>query len=286
MKPMNSAAPMPDLSQPCVMGILNVTPDSFYADSRRTTREAVEQRAREIVDEGAAVIDIGGYSSRPGADEVPVEEEWRRVALGLEAVRRVAPGAAVSVDTFRSEVVERAVAEFGAVMVNDISAGELDPRMVPTVARLGVPYVAMHMQGDPRTMQSRTDYRRDIVTEVVDYFERRCGQLLAAGISRERIILDPGFGFAKTLEQNYELLAGLHRLCALGYPVLAGVSRKSMIYRALDVTPAESLAGTVALGWECLRQGASILRVHDVREAADTVRLFRLYEKMRHGDGK
>ena len=277
---------MPDLAQPCVMGILNVTPDSFYAGSRRTTREAVEQRAREIVDEGAAIIDIGGYSSRPGADEVPVEEEWRRVALGLEAVRRVAPGAAVSVDTFRSEVVERAVAEFGAVTVNDISAGELDPRMVPTVARLGVPYVAMHMQGDPRTMQSLTDYRRDIVTEVVDYFERRCGQLLAAGVSRARIILDPGFGFAKTLEQNYELLAGLHRLCALGYPVLAGVSRKSMIYKALDATPAESLAGTVVLGWECLRQGASILRVHDVREAADTVRLFRLYEKMRHGDGK
>lgn len=268
------------------MGILNVTPDSFYAGSRRTTREAVEQRAREIVDEGVAIIDIGGYSSRPGADEVPVEEEWRRVALGLEAVRRVAPGAAVSVDTFRSEVVERAVAEFGPVTVNDISAGELDPRMVPTVARLGVPYVAMHMQGDPRTMQSLTDYRRDIVTEVVDYFECRCGQLLAAGVSRARIILDPGFGFAKTLEQNYELLAGLHRLCALGYPVLAGVSRKSMIYKALDATPAESLAGTVALGWECLRQGASILRVHDVREAADTVRLFRLYEKMRHGDGK
>lgn len=282
MKPMNPAAPMPDLAQPCVMGILNVTPDSFYAGSRRTTREAVEQRAREIVDEGAAMIDIGGYSSRPGADEVPVEEEWRRVALGLEAVRRVAPGAAVSVDTFRSEVVERAVAEFGPVTVNDISAGELDPRMVPTVARLGVPYVAMHMQGDPRTMQSRTDYRCDIVTEVVDYFERRCGQLLAAGISRERIILDPGFGFAKTLEQNYELLAGLHRLCALGYPVLAGVSRKSMIYKALDATPAESLAGTVALGWECLRQGASILRVHDVREAADTVRLFRIYEKTKH----
>ena len=217
---------------------------------------------------------------------MPGEGEGRRVALGLEAVRRVAPGAAVSVDTFRSEVVERAVAEFGPVTVNDISAGELDPRMVPMVARLGVPYVAMHMQGDPRTMQSLTDYRRDIVTEVVDYFECRCGQLLAAGVSRARIILDPGFGFAKTLEQNYELLAGLHRLCALGYPVLAGVSRKSMIYRALDATPAESLAGTVALGWECLRQGASVLRVHDVREAADTVRLFRLYEKMRHGDGK
>ena len=278
--------PLFDFSQPRVMAILNVTPDSFFAGSRMPDAPHVERRVREAVAEGASIIDVGGYSSRPGADEVPVEEEWRRVALGLEAVRRVAPGVAVSVDTFRSEVVERAVAEFGPVTVNDISAGELDPRMVPTVARLGVPYVAMHMQGDPRTMQSLTNYRRDIVTEVVDYFECRCGQLLAAGVSRARIILDPGFGFAKTLEQNYELLAGLHRLCALGYPVLAGVSRKSMIYRALDATPAESLAGTVALGWECLRQGASILRVHDVREAADTVRLFRLYEKMRHGDGK
>ena len=275
-----------DFSSPQVMAILNVTPDSFYAGSRTPEAESVERRVREAVSEGAQLIDVGGYSSRPGADEVPADEEWRRVRLGVGTVRRLAPGMTVSVDTFRSEVVERAVAEFGPVTVNDISAGELDPRMVPTVARLGVPYVAMHMQGDPRTMQSLTNYRRDIVTEVVDYFECRCGQLLAAGVSRARIILDPGFGFAKTLEQNYELLAGLHRLCALGYPVLAGVSRKSMIYKALDATPAESLAGTVALGWECLRQGASILRVHDVREAADTVRLFRLYEKMRHGDGK
>ena len=151
--------------------------------------------------------------------------------------------------------------------------------MPATAARYGVPYVAMHMKGDPRTMQTLTDYKRDITAEVTAYFEAKTADLLAAGIKRENIILDPGFGFAKTTEQNYELLAGLHRLCALGYPVLAGLSRKSMIYRVLDATPAESLAGTVALGWECLRQGAAILRVHDVQEAVDTVRLFGAYER-------
>ncbi len=276
MKPETS---IPDFAQPQVMAILNVTPDSFYAGSRTMASEAVERRVREAVAEGASIIDVGGYSSRPGADDVSEEEEWRRVASGIEAVRRIAPGITVSVDTFRSRVAVKAVGRFGTVIVNDISAGELDPEMIPAVARLGVPYIAMHMKGDPQTMQSQTAYRRDIVTEVVAYFETRTAQLLAAGIRRENIILDPGFGFAKTTEQNYELLAGLHRLCALGYPVLAGLSRKSMIYRVLDATPAESLAGTVALGWECLRQGAAILRVHDVREAVDTVRVFRAFEQ-------
>lgn len=268
-----------DWSTPQVMAIVNVTPDSFYDGSRTPDADAVARRVGEVLAAGATIVDVGGYSSRPGADEVSPEEEWRRVALGVEAVRRLDRGAVVSIDTFRSEVVERAVARFGPLVVNDISAGELDGRMAATVARLGLPYVAMHMKGDPKTMQSLTDYRRDIVTEVVAYFERRTAELLAAGIRRENLILDPGFGFAKTLEQNYELLGGLDRLCALGYPVLAGLSRKSMIYRALGVSPAESLAGTVALGWECLRQGAAILRVHDVKEAVDTVRLFALYRR-------
>lgn len=263
-----------DLAAPRVMAILNVTPDSFYAGSRTPELAAVERRVRAVVAEGADLIDVGGYSSRPGADDVPAEEEWRRVALGVEAVRRLAPGAVVSVDTFRSEVAARAIETFGPLIVNDISAGEIDPAMPAVVARYDVPYVAMHMKGDPRTMQSRTDYRRDIVTEVTDYFRARVETLLAAGIRRENLVLDPGFGFAKTAEQNFELLAGLHRLCALGYPVLAGLSRKSMIYRTLGCTPEESLAGSVALGWECLRQGARILRVHDVRAAVDTVRLF------------
>lgn len=269
--------PLFDFSQPRVMAILNVTPDSFFAGSRMPDAPHVERRVREAVAEGASIIDVGGYSSRSGADEVPPGEEWRRVELGVEAVRRLAPGMAVSVDTFRSEVAARAIERFGPLIINDISAGELDPAMPAVAAKYGVPYIAMHMKGDPKTMQSLTDYKRDITAEVVAYFEARVAALLAAGIAREHLVLDPGFGFAKTTEQNYELLAGLHRLCALGYPVLAGLSRKSMIYRVLGATPAQSLAGTVALGWECLRQGAAILRVHDVREAVDTVRIFNAY---------
>ena len=269
--------PLFDFSQPRVMAILNVTPDSFFAGSRMPDAPHVERRVREAVAEGASIIDVGGYSSRPGAAEVSPGEEWRRVELGVEAVRRLAPGMAVSVDTFRSEVAARAIERFGPLIINDISAGELDPAMPAVAAKYGVPYIAMHMKGDPKTMQSLTDYKRDITAEVVAYFEARVAALLAAGIAREHLVLDPGFGFAKTTEQNYELLAGLHRLCALGYPVLAGLSRKSMIYRVLGATPAQSLAGTVALGWECLRQGAAILRVHDVREAVDTVRIFNAY---------
>ena len=269
--------PLFDFSQPRVMAILNVTPASFFAGSRMPDAPHVERRVREAVAEGASIIDVGGYSSRSGADEVSPGEEWRRVKLGVGAVRRLAPGMAVSVDTFRSEVAARAIERFGPLIINDISAGELDPAMPAVAAKYGVPYIAMHMKGDPKTMQSLTDYKRDITAEVVAYFEARVAALLAAGIAREHLVLDPGFGFAKTTEQNYELLAGLHRLCALGYPVLAGLSRKSMICRVLGVTPAQSLAGTVALGWECLRQGAAILRVHDVREAVDTVRIFNAY---------
>lgn len=259
------------------MAILNVTPDSFHAGSRTPDAAAVERRVRAAVSEGAGILDIGGYSSRPGASEVSEAEEWRRVSLGLETVRRVAPGMTVSVDTFRSGVAARAIGTFGPVIVNDISAGALDPAMWETVAHFGVPYVAMHMRGTPQTMQAHTDYGGDVVSAVEDYFRERTAAMLAAGIRAEQILLDPGFGFAKSVEQNYALLAGLHRLCALGYPVLAGLSRKSMIYKPLGCTPAESLAGTVALGWECLRQGAKVLRVHDVREAADTIRLFKLF---------
>lgn len=265
-----------DLRERQVMAILNVTPDSFYADSRMPDAEQVAERVREAVAAGASIIDVGGYSSRPGADEVSPGEELRRVSLGVETVRRIAPQMAVSVDTFRSEVAVQIVDRFGAVIVNDISAGELDGGMIPVVARLGVPYIAMHMRGTPQTMQSQTGYA-DITAEVTDYFAAKTAQLIAAGIRRQDIVLDPGFGFAKTTEQNYALLAGLGKLCALGFPVLAGVSRKSMIWRVLGTTPAEALAGSVALGWECLRQGASILRVHDVREAVDTVKIFNTY---------
>lgn len=270
---------LPDLSSPCVMAIMNVTPDSFYPGSRVADGNSIDERVRQAVADGAAIIDIGGYSSRPGADDVSPEEELRRVSEGVEAVRRLAPDMKVSVDTFRASVVEGVVSRFGKVIVNDISAGELDPQMIAAVARLDLPYIAMHMKGDPKTMQSLTGYGRDITTEVVDYFRNRVATLQAAGIRRENIILDPGFGFAKTLEQNYVLLKGLHRLVELGFPVLAGLSRKSMIYKALGTSPDEALAGTVALDWECLRQGAVILRVHDVREAVESVRLFNIFNR-------
>ena len=260
-----------DFSRRQVMTIVNVTPDSFFAGSRTPDWLDVERRVREAVEAGASVIDVGGYSSRSGADEVSPEEEWRRVDLGVGAVRSLSPDLPVSIDTFRSSVAARAIHKYGKVIINDISAGELDPLIVDVAAEHDVPYVAMHMKGDPRTMQSMTDYR-DIVAEVVDYFRERTAQLRERGV--RRIVVDPGFGFAKTLEQNYELLRGLHRLAELGYPVLAGVSRKSMIYKLIGTTPAEALNGTTALHWECLRQGAVMLRAHDTREAVEVVRMF------------
>ena len=260
-----------DFSRRQVMTIVNVTPDSFFAGSRTPDWLDVERRVREAVEAGASVIDVGGYSSRPGADEVSPEEEWRRVDLGVGAVRSLSPDLPVSIDTFRSSVAARTIHKYGKVIINDISAGELDPLIVDVAAEHDVPYVAMHMKGDPRTMQSMTDYR-DIVAEVVDYFRERTAQLRERGV--RRIVVDPGFGFAKTLAQNYVLLRGLHRLAELGYPVLAGVSRKSMIYKLLGTTPAEALNGTTALHWECLRQGAVILRAHDTREAVEVVRMF------------
>ena len=266
-----------DLSRPQIMAIVNVTNDSFFDGGRFTGEDAIAARVLQVVDEGAAIVDIGGYSSRPNATDVSIEEEWLRVKSGLSVVRRLAEGVAVSIDTFRAEVACRAVEEFGEVIINDISAGEIDPDIIDVVAKYRLPYVAMHMRGTPQTMLSMTDYPRGVTEEVCDYFQERVAYLRERGV--EQIVLDPGFGFAKTTEQNYELLAGLNRLCDLGYPVLAGLSRKSMIYKVLDVTPAEALNGTTALNWEALRQGATILRVHDVREAAETVKLFEAYNK-------
>lgn len=266
----------PDFHTLQVMAIVNVTADSFYEGSRVTDVEAVERRISEAVAAGATIIDIGGYSSRPGADDVPLEDEWARVDMGVGAARRVAPEVAVSVDTFRAEIVRRTVAKYGAVIVNDITAGEGDSRMFDTVAELGVPYVAMHMRGTPQTMQSKTEYK-NVVTEVVEYLSSRATELQRRGVKRENIILDPGLGFAKSIEQNYQLLAGLGRLCDLGYAVLVGLSRKSMIYKVLETTPQDALAGTTALNWEAINQGATILRVHDVEPAVQIVKIFREY---------
>ena len=261
-----------------VMAIVNVTGDSFYAAGRaEQTEDLVALVARHIAD-GASIIDVGGYSSRPGADEVSLEEEWRRVERGIAAVRSVDAYVPVSVDTFRSEVVRRAVAKFGEVIVNDITGGDGDGQMWQTVAELGVPYVLMHMRGTPQTMQNLTAYD-DVVSEVFDELLMKAERMHACGVRAERIVLDPGFGFAKTLEQNYTLLRCLSRLCEAGYPVLVGVSRKSMITRLLDISSDEALCGTQVLGWEALRQGASILRVHDVREAVHTVKMYEAYIK-------
>lgn len=264
-----------DLHRLHVMAIVNVTDDSFYSASRVVTVEAVERRIAEVVEQGATIIDIGGYSSRPGADDIDIETEWARVDLGVGAARRIAPQVAVSVDTFRAEIVRRTVEKYGAIIVNDITAGYGDERMVELVAELDLPYVAMHMRAEPKTMQSCTDYT-DVVGEVFGYLKSRATELESRGVRRENIILDPGFGFAKSVKQNYQLLERLSDLCDAGYPVLVGLSRKSMIYKLLNTTPEESLAGTVALNWEALRQGAKIVRVHDVAEA---VKIVTIYDK-------
>ncbi len=258
------------------MTILNITPDSFFEGSRTAERCAIAERVREAVDAGATIIDVGGYSSRPGADDVPIEEEWRRVELGISIIKEVAPNIAISVDTFRAEVVRRVVVNFGRVIINDITAGEADEEMFAVVAKYDLPYVAMHMRGTPKSMQTMTTYS-DVVQDVVDYFVAKIEALKQAGI--RDIILDPGFGFAKDVEQNYQLMKGLSRLCDMGYPILVGVSRKSMIYKVLEVTADDALPGTIALNWEALRQGAAILRVHDTKEAVETLRIFEKYNK-------
>ena len=267
-----------DCFRPLIMAIVNVTPDSFYSGSRTPEKESIVSRVREVVDEGTDIIDIGGYSTRSGAEEVSCEEELRRVLLGVECVRELFPNIPISIDTFRAAVVRGVVERYGAVIVNDISAGELDSEMVAVVAELGLPYIAMHMRGTPQTMQQMADYG-DVADDIYEYFKRRCRELTDSGISK--IIIDPGFGFAKSTEQNYRLLSSLNRLKDIGYPILVGLSRKSMIYKVLGVTPEESLIGTSALNWEALRQGASILRVHDVKEAVQVRRLFEIFEESR-----
>ena len=262
------------------MAIINLTPDSFYSASRHVAYEEVCRSVERAICEGATIIDIGGYSSRPGAEHISVDEEWARVKMGLDAVQSAERGVVVSIDTFRSEIVRRAYAEYGDIVVNDISAGELDDDMLNTVAELGLKYVAMHMRGTPKTMQSLDDYPEGVVRGVCDYFVRRTEELLKAGIAKENIILDPGFGFAKSVEQNFQLLAELNKLCELGYPVLVGLSRKSMIYRPLGITPEEALPGSLALAWEAMCRGAVILRVHDVAPTRQIVELFKTYQNI------
>ncbi len=252
--------------RPLVMGILNITPDSFYAGCRVSEEEAIVTRVHEIVGQGGDIIDLGAYSTRPGAAEVDPAEELSRLRKAMAVVRREAPEVITSVDTFRARVAQEAVEELGVDIINDVSGGNLDPDMFATVAALKVPYILMHMRGTPATMQQLTQYD-NVIMEVVNALEERMKALHGLGV--EDVIVDPGFGFSKTLEQNYEMLAGLGQFHRLGAPLLVGVSRKSMIYRLLDVTPHEALNGTTVVNTMALMAGAGILRVHDVAPAVE-----------------
>lgn len=266
----NAGGRLLDLQKPVVMGILNATPDSFYAGSRTQTEAEIAARVHQIVDEGAGIIDVGAYSARPGADDVPADEEMRRLRHALDIVRREAPEAIISVDTFRADVAKMCIEEGGAHIINDISGGTLDKHMFRTVARLRVPYILMHIQGEPHTMQQAPHYD-NLEQEVFLFLSQRVDQLRQMGVAD--IILDPGFGFGKTLAHNYELMNRLEDFREFDLPLLVGISRKSMIYKLLGTTPAEALGGTIALNTIALMKGAHILRVHDVRAAVETIRI-------------
>lgn len=258
-----------DFSTPRVMGILNITPDSFYEGSRQQTEKAIIEKAAQFLSEGATFIDMGAYSSRPGAMNISAEEETTRLLPALKAVLKEFPDAIVSVDTFRASVAEEAIDQ-GAKIINDISGGNLDKNMFATVARLGVPYIMMHMKGTPQTMLNEAVYD-DLMSELTDYFAKKIQELNELG--HHDIIIDPGFGFAKNMEHNYELLSRLHEFQIIGAPILVGISRKSMIYKTLETTSDEALNGTTIANTIALIKGASILRVHDVKEALEAVKI-------------
>lgn len=266
---------------PQVMGILNVTPDSFYDGSRtpRSLPDAVQARAEKLIAEGADMIDVGGYSTRPGADDVTPDEELRRLQTGIEAVRRMSADIPVSVDTFRAAVARKAVTEMGADIINDVSGGLIDPEIYNVAAAEGAPYILMHMRGTPATMQQFTDYSEygGVVPGVAAELHKAMVALNLAGV--RDVIIDPGFGFSKTAPQNYELMRGLPELSALldGLPTLVGISRKSMIYKPLGLTPADALPGTTALNTLALERGAAIIRVHDVAAAVQTRDVMQLF---------
>ena len=261
-----------DISSPIAMGIINLTADSFYDGGKIKNDKDLLNKAEKMLSEGAAILDVGAYSSRPGATDIPVETELTNAIRGIQAILKEFPKALISIDTFRSEVARRTI-ENGSSIVNDISAGGLDEKMFETVADLKVPYIMMHMRGNPQTMSKLTGYD-NLISEIIDYFNARINLLNAQGVSD--VVLDPGFGFAKTLDQNFELLNKLELLSFLDKPILCGVSRKSMIWKSLGTTADGALNGTTALNNTCLMKGASILRVHDVKEAMETIELYKL----------
>lgn len=272
---LNCGSTVIDFSQPRVMGILNITPDSFYDGGRYMTKKDILMRTGKMLEEGADVIDVGAYSSRSGATDICIEEEKDRLSIALGLLRREYRDILISVDTFRSEIASFVVNEFDVNIINDISSGMMDADMLPVVASLKVPYIMMHMQGTPQNMQIKPVYQ-DVTKEVLSFFAGRIRKALDEGLSD--IIVDPGFGFGKSLEDNYKLLRELGLFEVLGCPVLVGLSRKSMIYKYLKLTPEEALNGTTALHTLALENGAGMLRVHDVKEAVQTIRLWSQYQ--------
>lgn len=275
MQTINCKGTLIDLVRPRVMGIINVTPDSFYDGGATTLEHQIIKQASQMLDQGATILDVGGYSSRPGATDISEEQEIERVIPAITAIIEAFPKALISIDSFRSNVVKQAV-KAGACIANDISAGKLDPKMIETIGDLQIPYCMMHMRGTPQTMKSLTDYK-NITKEVLFYFSERVAAARAHNIND--IIIDPGFGFAKTTHQNFELLNHLELFESLDIPLLAGVSRKSMVYKTLDITPKQALNGTTALHMVALQKGARILRVHDVQPAIECIKLFEQLDK-------
>jgi len=259
-----------DFRQPRIMGIMNITPDSFYKGSRLMDPEVVLNSATEMISEGADILDIGAYSSRPGSNGIPQKEEMQRLEMALVIIRKAHPDMLLSVDTFRPEIASRVVHDYNVNMINDISGGDMDQHMFQTIAGLQVPYVMMHMKGRPSDMQEHAKYA-DVVKEILHHFSEKLQQLNKLGVND--IIIDPGFGFAKTIEHNYQILEQLEAFHIFNQPLMVGISRKSMIYRVLGTHPSEALNGSTVLHTVALMKGANILRVHDVKEASETIKL-------------
>ncbi len=272
---LNCGSAVIDFNQPRVMGILNLTPDSFYDGGRYMNEKDILLRTGKMLEEGADIIDVGAYSSRPGAEHISSEEEKNRLTGALKALRKEHPGILISVDTFRAEVASFVVNEFNVNIINDISSGMMDPEMISVIALLRVPYIMTHMKGTPQNMQVNPVYQ-DVSKEVLSFLSERIRKAVDEGVND--IIVDPGFGFGKSLDDNYKMLRELELFGVLGYPVVVGLSRKSMVYKFLKLTPEEALNGTTALNTLALQNGASILRVHDVKEAIQTIRLWSQYQ--------
>ncbi len=263
------------LDSPLIMGIVNITPDSFYGGSRATSHEAVVEQVSKKINEGADIIDFGAYSSRPGAEHISEKEELERLISTLGPVRKQFPDILISVDTFRSGVAQKMVEDYQVDIINDISAGNMDPEMFGTIAKLQVPYILMHMKGTPQNMQKNASYE-NLLKEVFLFLSEKIKELSRLGVND--VIIDPGFGFGKTIEHNFQILRALNDFRIFELPILAGLSRKSMIYKTLDSDPEHALTGTIALNTLALENGANILRVHDVKEAKETLQLFLKYK--------